>query len=314
MAKFTYIIKKEDEELQIKQLIRTKFHFSSRLMGKIKRANLVYLNDKEVLGWQKGSEGDKITIMLPDEKSNFEPENIPLNVVYEDNDLLIINKQNGVTVHPTRGCPNHTIANGIMKHMIDKKESYKIRFINRLDTDTSGLLIVGKNSYVQNEITKQMKSGTINKSYIALVNGLISDDEFMIDKPIGRLSQEEIRRGFLPVDQGGSESRTLVKVLERIPPSQPYPMGFTLAQLTLLTGRTHQIRVHMSSIGHILVGDWLYGDTNQELIPRQALHAFKLEFTHPVTGQDLILKSNLPEDITKLIEKLKYNMENFNFK
>lgn len=306
MAKFKHVIENEDAGLPIKKIIRSRFNFSSRLMGQIKRGNLVYKNGYPVPGWHTVVPGDVITVNLPEEKSNFPPEDIPLDIVYEDDDLLVINKQYGVTVHPTKGCPNHTIANGIMNHMLDTHQSFKIRFINRLDTDTSGLLLVGKNSYSQNEVTKQMRAGTVDKHYIAVVCGAFNKEmgtEFIIDKPIGRPSPDEIRRSVLEVDKGGSPSQTKVKILKNL----KHPLtdeDFTLVDLKLLTGRTHQIRVHMDSIGHTLVGDWLYGDDHKDLIGRQALHAYKLTLIHPVAKTPLSLTSDLPKDISSLIEYL----------
>ena len=304
MAKLKYEVVEEDNGLPIKNIIRSRFSFSSRLMGKLKRQNLVYKNGIITPGWHTVKPGDIISIDFPEEKSDFPPEEIPLDIVYEDDDLLVINKQYGITVHPTKGCPSHTLANAIMHHMLETGQSFKIRFINRLDTDTSGLLLVGKNSYIQNEITKQMRAKTIDKHYIAVVNGIVEKDEFLIDKPIGRPSPDEIRRSVLSEESGGYPSQTEVKVLERIYSDNPN-FQFTVVELHLLTGRTHQIRVHMSSIGHILVGDSLYGDTHLDLINRQALHAYRLSLTHPITKERLDLKSNLPDDIQNLIQKLR---------
>lgn len=304
MTKLKYEVVEEDNGLPIKNIIRTRFNFSSRLMGKLKRQNLVYKNGDITPGWHTVKPGDIISIDFPEEKSDFPPEDIHLEIVYEDDDLLVINKQYGITVHPTKGCPSHTLANGIMHHMLETDQSFKIRFINRLDTDTSGLLLVGKNSYIQNEITKQMRVKTIDKHYIAVVNGIVEKDEFLIDKPIGRPSQDEIRRAVLAEESGGYPSQTEVKVLERIY-SEKFDSQFTIVELHLLTGRTHQIRVHMSSIGHILVGDSLYGDTHLDLINRQALHAYRLSLTHPITKERLDLRSNLPDDIQNLIQRLR---------
>ena len=304
MAKLTYEVRDGDNGLPIKNIIRTRFNFSSRLVGKLKRQNLVYKNGELTPGWHTVKPGDIISIDFPEEKSDFPPENIPLDIVYEDDDLLVINKQYGITVHPTKGCPSHTLANGIMHHMLETDQSFKIRFINRLDTGTSGLLLVGKNSYSQNEITKQMRAKTIEKHYIAVVNGIVEEDEFLIDKPIGRPSQDEIRRDVLAEESGGYPSQTEVKVLERIYSENPN-FQFTVVELHLLTGRTHQIRVHMSSIGHILVGDSLYGDAHPDLIDRQALHAYRLALVHPITKERLDLRSNLPEDIQNLIKKIR---------
>lgn len=304
MAKLKYEVVEEDNGLPIKNIIRSRFKFSSRLMGKLKRQNLVYKNGDITPGWHTVKPGDIISIDFPEEKSDFPPEDIPLEIVYEDDDLLVINKQYGITVHPTKGCPSHTLANGIMHHMLETDQSFKIRFINRLDTDTSGLLLVGKNSYIQNEITKQMRVKTIDKNYIAVVNGIVEKDEFLIDKPIGRPSPDKIRRSVLSEESGGYPSQTEVKVLERIY-SEKFNSQFTIVELHLLTGRTHQIRVHMSSIGHILVGDSLYGDTHLDLINRQALHAYRLSLTHPITKERLDLRSNLPDDIQNLIQRLR---------
>lgn len=304
MAKLKYEVIEEDNGLPIKNIIRSRFNFSSRLMGKLKRQNLVYKNGEITPGWHTVKPGDTISIEFPEEKSDFPPEDIPIEIVYEDDDLLVINKQYGITVHPTKGCPSHTLANGIMHHMLETNQNFKIRFINRLDTDTSGLLLVGKNSYVQNEITKQMRAKTIDKHYIAVVNGIVEEDEFLIDKPIGRPSPDEIRRTVLSEESGGYPSQTEVKVLERIY-SENSNFNFTVVELHLLTGRTHQIRVHMSSIGHILVGDSLYGDTHSNLIDRQALHAYRLSLTHPITKERLDLRSSLPDDIQNLIQRLR---------
>ena len=304
MAKLKYEVVEEDNGLPIKNIIRSRFNFSSRLMGKLKRQNLVYKNGELTPGWHTVKPGDIISIDFPEEKSDFAPEDIPLEIVYEDDDLLVINKQYGITVHPTKGCPSHTLANGIMHHMLETNQSFKIRFINRLDTDTSGLLLVGKNSYIQNEITKQMRAKTIDKHYIAVVNGIVEKDNFLIDKPIGRPSPDEIRRSVLIEESGGYPSQTEVKVLERIYSNNPN-IQFTVVELHLLTGRTHQIRVHMGSIGHILVGDSLYGDTHLDLINRQALHAYRLSLTHPITKERIDLRSNLPDDIQNLIQRLR---------
>lgn len=304
MTKLKYEVIEEDNGLPIKNIIRSRFNFSSRLMGKLKRQNLVYKNGELTPGWHTVKPGDIISIDFPEEKSDFPPEDIPLEIVYEDDDLLVINKQYGITVHPTKGCPSRTLANGIMHHMLETDQSFKIRFVNRLDTDTSGLLLVGKNSYIQNEITKQMRAKTIDKHYMAVVNGIVEKDEFLIDKPIGRPSQDEIRRAVLAEESGGYPSQTEVKVLERIY-SEKFNSQFTIVELHLLTGRTHQIRVHMSSIGHILVGDSLYGDTHLDLINRQALHAYRLSLTHPITKERLDLSSNLPDDIQNLIQRLR---------
>lgn len=299
MAKFEYIVTKEDKGVPVKGLLRTKFKFSSRLLTKLKYQHLVFLNGEEVAGWITPEIGDVLSIKLPEEKSDFPVEDIPIYPVFEDDDLLVLNKQPGVIVHPTKGHPSHTIANGLMKYMEDTEQMFKIRFVNRLDMDTTGLLIVAKNSHSQDNLTKQMKANTVEKRYIAVANGIIDKDAFTIDLPIGRPDPENVARGVM--QEGGFPSITHVKVLERFPKGK----GYTMVELLLETGRTHQIRVHMSHIGHPLVGDYLYGGENPWLIERQALHAFKLSFNHPLTGDRLEIEAPLPADIQEVIEKIK---------
>lgn len=301
MAKFEYTVTQEDGGIPVKSLIRTKFSFSSRLLTKLKYQNLVFLNGEPTPGWITPEVGDVLSIKLPEEKSDFPAEDIPIHPVYEDDDLLLINKQPGVIVHPTKGHPLHTIANGLMKYMEDTDQTFKIRFVNRLDMDTTGLLIVAKNSHAQDDLTKQMKANTTEKRYIAVVNGIVDEDEFTIDLPIGRPDMENVARGVMPVEDGGFPSITHVKVLERFPKGK----GYTMVELLLQTGRTHQIRVHMSHLGYPLVGDYLYGGESPWLIDRQALHAYKLSFDHPVTGQRLTAEAPLPEDIQQVIKKIK---------
>ena len=299
-TKFQYTVTPEDEGLPVKTLLRRRFSFSSRLLTKLKYQHLVFLNGQETPGWIVPNPGDVLSVKLPEEKSDFPAENIPIHAVYEDDDLLILNKQSGITVHPTKGKPCHTLANGLMQYMEDTDQAFKIRFVNRLDMDTTGLLIVAKNSHAQDELVKQMRANATEKRYIAIVNGVIPEgrDQFTIDLPLGRPDPEDVRRGVLPESEGGCPSVTHVKVLRR------FPSGFTMIELLLETGRTHQIRVHMSHIGYPLVGDHLYGGINPTLLPRQALHAYKLSFRHPVTGEPMTLETPLPEDMELVIKKI----------
>ena len=152
MSKFTYTVTTEDEGQPVKWIIRNRFSFSARMRTKIKHGELATLNGEKALGWLPVAAGDVIEINLPDEKSDFEAEDIPISVVFEDDDLLVINKQAGIVVHPTMGQPRHTMANAVMYYMEKTGQSFKIRFVNRLDRDTSGLLIVAKNAFAQEEL------------------------------------------------------------------------------------------------------------------------------------------------------------------
>lgn len=295
---FTYTVTENDEkeELSIRVLMKRNFSFSSRLRKKIKKEKLATVNGKDIPVWRVPHAGDVICVTLPEERSYFPPEKIPVDVVYEDDDLLIVNKQPGITVHPTNGKPDHTLANALTNYMEETGQVFKIRFINRLDMDTSGLVAVGKNSHTQDDFVRQNKRGLVTKEYTAIVDGIIDEENGVIDLPIGRPENEPLRRGVV---EGGKPSVTHYKVIER------FSAGFTLVRLRLETGRTHQIRVHMNHIGHTVTGDWLYGSPNRDLIDRQALHASRLSFLHPVTGKQLDFSAPLPDDMEKVIRYLK---------
>ena len=297
MTDFIHKVTTEDEGLEVREIMRNYFDFSSRLRNRIKREKLVTLNGIQTPGWIKTKAGDVVKVVLPDEKSNFEPEDIPVYPVFEDNDILIINKQPGLIVHPTKGYPSGTVANALMHYMQQTDQSFKIRFVNRLDMDTSGLLVIAKNAYCQNDYTNQMKANTVEKRYISIVCGILESDSGTIDLPIGRPDPDNVARGVM---EGGAPSVTHYKVIERF-----YDQNYTLVELLLETGRTHQIRVHMSHIGHPVLGDWLYGGVNEELISRQALHAARLTFTHPVTKKRMVLEAPLPKDMQKVLNILR---------
>ena len=294
--KFEYTIKENEKELRIKELLKRNFGFSSRFMRKLKANDCVRLNGAPVKMNEKGNPGDRVTVLLPPENSDFEPEKIPISVIYEDDDLLIINKQPGYVVHPTKGHPRHTIANGIMNYMLENGKHFKIRFINRLDMDTSGLLAVAKNSHCQDDLQNQMLENSVIKKYLAVVRGIVGEESGTKNLPIGLEQEDKVRR---TVVEGGFPSVTHFKVLER------FPKGYTLLEITLDTGRTHQIRVHMSHIGHPVVGDALYGETSVWLIERQALHASFLSFRHPIINRCMEFEAPLPDDMLRLLEKIR---------
>lgn len=296
MGKYNHKVTESDVGLTINQILKANFKFSSRFKTKIKFQKLVDLNGVPAPGFIRPELGDIISIRLPEETSDFPAEDIPINVLYEDDDLMFVNKQPGVIVHPTKGHPLHTIANGIMKYMQDNEQSYKIRFANRIDMDTSGIVIVAKHANSQHDISHQMRANMIHKQYVAIVNGVIEDDQFTIDKPIGRPNEESIQRTVL--SEGGKDAITDVKVLKRFD-------NHTLVEVTLHTGRTHQIRVHLTHIGHPITGDHLYGGDAPELMDRQALHAAKMILKHPMTGETLEIEAPLPDDMKKCLAILR---------
>ena len=293
MGKYNYTVTEKDEGLTINQILRDNFKFSARFKTKMKFQSLVDLNDTPTAGYIKPVAGDIISVRLPEESSNFPAEDIPVDVLYEDEDLLVINKQSGIIVHPTKGHPTGTMANAVMKYMQDTNQNFKIRFVNRIDMDTTGIIIVAKNANAQNSISDQMRKGTVVKKYVALVHGNIEDD-LIIDLPVGRPSQESVQRAVMSV--GGKDAKTDVRILKKFD-------KYTLVELTIHTGRTHQIRVHLSHIGHPIVGDELYGGES-DMIKRQILHAYYISFVHPMTNNNLEIEAPYPNDICNVLSSL----------
>ena len=291
MAKYEHTVTAEEYGMSINTILRLNYRFSSRFRTKIKYQHLVDLNGEPAPGYIKPEIGDIIGVRLPEESNDFPPEDIPLEIVAEDDDLLIINKQPGIIVHPTKGHPYHTIANGITKYMADSGQRFKIRFANRIDMDTSGLIVVAKNSNAQNDLSSQMRRNTVVKKYIALADGLFDEDHFEIDLPIGRPDEVSIKRTVMY--EGGKDALTEVRVIERY-------RAHSLVEVTLHTGRTHQIRVHLSHIGHPIAGDALYGGS-MELIGRQALHAEYIEFDHPFTHERVSFRAQMFPDMQNAI-------------
>ena len=305
MPDFRHIVTTEEDGEEVRVLMRRHFDLSSRLRGRIKREHRLHLNGVPAEGFHRAKAGDVVSIDMPEERSHFPAEDIPVYPVFEDDDMLLLNKQPYVTVHPTKGHTRGTIANGLMTHMEKTGKPFKVRFVNRLDMDTSGLLIVAKNAYVQNDLMRQMKRGNLSKEYIALVCGIISGSSGTIDLPIGHSDPTSPCRD---VCEDGAPSVTHYEVMERFfcaGAASGSDMGYTLVRLKLETGRTHQIRVHMSYIGHPVVSDILYGTPCPELIGRQALHAAALRFTHPGTKKELHIEAPIPDDMQQAIQRLR---------
>ena len=300
MAKYEHIVTNEEEGLTINQILRQNYKFSSRFRTKMKYQSLVDLNGSPAPGYLRPAAGDVIGVRLPEESSDFPPENIPLDIIFEDDDLILVNKQPGIIVHPTKGHPEHTIANAVMYYMQQTDQVFKVRFANRIDMDTTGIIIVAKNANAQNDLSNQMRHNSVIKKYIALVEGCMEEDHFTIDLPIGRPDQISIQRKVM--EEGGKNAVTEVRVIDRFDSEKYGP--HTLLEILLHTGRTHQIRVHLSHIGHVIAGDVLYGGRT-DIISRQALHAYHIEFTHPATGEYMTFETDLPEDIRSAIDRLK---------
>lgn len=232
--------------------------------------------------------GDTVTILLTEEASseNIVPTPLPLDIVYEDEDLLIINKSAGMPIHPSQGNYDNTLANACAYYFQQKGEPFTYRCINRLDRDTTGLLILARHAYSASLLSSMVAKREIHREYLALATGLVPDSG-VIEAPIARVDGSTIERevNF----ETGEFARTHYRRLE-------YKNGYSLVSLKLDTGRTHQIRVHMKYIGHPLPGDFLY-NPDYSVIRRQALHSYRLTFTHPITGKELQFTAPLPDDM-----------------
>ncbi len=315
----TYRLTEADEGLYVKEVLQRRFSLSSRLMRKIKISGQIALDGQKARLRDKGRPGQMLTVSFPKESSYFDPENIPLEVVYEDDDLLVVNKQPFLVVHPTKNYQSGTLANALAYRLQERGESWKIRFINRLDRDTSGLVLVAKNGHAQDAVSAQMEQGTTEKKYLALVHGLFEETEGRIDAPIDKDPDHKARR---MVREDGYPSVTLYKVLDswNVPDLGPdfAPWqgakridGYSLVELTLLTGRTHQIRVHLTHLGHPIAGDELYGqlfgyEAGTDVLNRQALHAYSLRLKQPLTGGPIHLQTPMPDDIKACIERIEH--------
>ena len=289
------VVGENDLGLTIRGFLRREKGVSTRLIRKvITGKGKLYHNGKEARFVDKVIPGDSIELVFPEEESEFIPQDIPIEVLYEDEDIIAINKQPGFVVHPTKGHSDETIANGLMKYMLERNENFKIRFISRLDMNTSGILLVGKNAHAQTSFTKQNSMNEVYKGYFAIVCGKLESDG-TIDLPIALESEGAVKRAVRDDGQASVTEYKAEKIIEI------EGLEYTLVRLRLLTGRTHQIRVHLSHIGHPILGDHLYG-SESHLIARQALHAEVIQFRHPKTGVEMRIEAPIPEDIASIIE------------
>ncbi|MHA8262971.1 RluA family pseudouridine synthase [Lactobacillaceae bacterium Melli_B3] len=258
----------------------------------------ILVNHQSVKPKYEVVQGDVISIHIPTPKQlDLTPEAIPLDIVYEDDDVLVVNKPQGMVVHPAPGHPDHTLVNALLYHTPLSKINGTLRpgIVHRIDKDTSGLLMVAKNDLAHESLSKQLKAKTNVRKYVALVHGVIKNDQGTIDAPIGRDKKYRKKQAIVA---DGRHAVTHYRVLERF-------ANYTLVECQLETGRTHQIRVHMKSIGHPLVGDPLYGPRKTIKGNGQFLHAQVLGFKHPRTGEQLLFEAPLPKIFTQTLKSLR---------
>ncbi|MGD9568580.1 MAG: RluA family pseudouridine synthase [Sedimentibacter sp.] len=278
----------QENNKTVKGIMFENLNFSRRLSKKLELSDRLFLNGKVTRLNKSVFTGDILSIEFDEEEDEYDAVDIPIEIVYEDNDLLVVNKPPYIVVHPTKSHQNNTIANGVAHYFKQQNIKRKVRLVNRLDMNTSGIVIIAKHPYAHNELANQMKSNLVDKYYYAIVEGIIIDELGIINEPIARLNPEDIIRVVHP---SGKECITKYTVEKRF-------NNMTLVKLKLETGRTHQIRVHMKHIGHPVLGDTLYGKES-ELIKRQALHCYEMKFLQPVTGKEIVITCPLPEDMNR---------------
>ena len=301
MEKKTYIIKQDIEGVRLdKAISENDSKLSRSMVQKMLENGNILVNGKPAKASYKVAVGDKIEVTYDEPKEvDLKPEDIPLDVVYEDSDILIVNKQKGIVVHPGNGNPDGTLVNAIMAKCKDSLSGIggEIRpgIVHRIDKDTSGLLIVAKNDFAHLGVSEQIKNHEVKKTYIALVIGVIKENNGTIDMPIARSKNDRVK---MAVDKNGKNAVTHFKVLQRY-------KGYTLLEVNIETGRTHQIRVHMSQIGYPLVGDSVYSNGKNPFgVEGQMLHSSKLEFVHPRTGEKMQVEAELPEYFQLVLKEL----------
>ncbi|GAE24175.1 ribosomal large subunit pseudouridine synthase D [Halalkalibacter wakoensis JCM 9140] len=261
----------------------------------------VKVNDVKIKSNYKVNEGDVISLTIPEaEELEITAEDIPLDVVYEDEDVIVINKPRGMVVHPAPGHYSGTLVNALMHHCKDLSGINGVirpGIVHRIDKDTSGLIMVAKNDHAHESLVNQLKAKTTRRLYKAIVHGIIPHEHGTIDAPIGRDKKD--RQSMTVTEENSRDAVTHFTVLETF-------SKYTYVQCELETGRTHQIRVHMKYIGYPLAGDPKYGPKKKTLdINGQALHAAVLGFVHPKTGEDMLFEASLPEDMELLLQQLR---------
>lgn len=294
--KLNYTIKKSDNYSTIKDVLITYFKISHRLLIKLKNNNCIFINNNNCIINDTIKTGDLISVSLnyDEEISNIVPTKMNLDIIYEDDYYLIINKPFGIPVHPSLLHYEDSLSNGVRFYFNSIGLNKKIRPVNRIDKDTSGIVIFAKNEYIQENLVRQMKSKNFEKEYIAIVEGYFKEKNGTIFAPIDRKENSIIERC---VNNNGMPSITKYEVLKELLINN---IPISAIKCILETGRTHQIRVHMAYINHPLLGDTLYNNNpHLDIINRQALHSYKVSFIHPITNEKVCYKANIPKDLMK---------------
>lgn len=301
MEKTLFKVDEKSEGVRIDKYLSEMLEEKSRsFIQELIKKEKVVVNNKIPKSNYKVKAFDNIELELPEpEILKVEAEDIPLNILYEDNDVIVVDKEQGMVVHPAPGNYHGTLVNALLFHCKDLSGINGIirpGIVHRIDKDTSGILVVAKNDEAHNKLSEQLKNHSMKREYYALIEGRLKNDSGTINKPIGRNKKDRLKMGIV---EDGKHAVTHYEVLERY-------NGYTLIKCILETGRTHQIRVHMSSIGFPLVGDPVYGFKRQKFkLDGQMLHAKTLGFIHPKTNEYMEFNSELPKYFRNIIDKLR---------
>lgn len=289
-----------EEGTKIREYLKTELGLSTRLIRSASINKKIFVNNQVVKMNRVLTSGETIKIDLEkNESQDIAPEKMDIDIVYEDDDILVVNKKPYMVVHPTKSYQSGTLANGVINYFMESKQNCIVRLVSRLDMNTSGLIIIAKNQFSHGMLSKEMSENRVEKRYLAIVHGILKEKQGTIDQPIYK--PEGIENGTRRIVDGrGQRSITHYKVVEEFNDA-------SLVECKLETGRTHQIRVHLNHLGHPIYGDTLYGygEEEEDLIKRQALHAYGLNFKSPRTGEELSLRADIPKDMKELITKLK---------
>ena len=293
------IIVENNEQKRIDAFISENTEYSRTAVQRLIDEEKITINGKNIKASYKVQYGDKIEIKEdPAKEIELKAQEIPLEILYEDNDIIVVNKPKGMVVHPANGNPDGTLVNAIMAICKDSLSGIggEIRpgIVHRLDKNTSGAIIIAKNDRAHINLSEQLKKHEIKKTYIALVRGVVKENNATINMPIGRSKKD---RKKMDVDRNGKEAITHFKVLKRY-------NDCTLLEINIDTGRTHQIRVHLSHIGYPIIGDDVYSNgKNRWNIEGQCLHAKSLDFKHPISGKKMHIEAEIPDYFKKILEE-----------
>ena len=297
------IVENEEKNQRIDAYLAKKYEDISRVAVKrLIDEEKILVNNKKTKASYKVQENDEITIEEETPKEiELKAQNIPLEILYEDNDIIVVNKPKGMVVHPANGNPDGTLVNAVMAICHDSLSGIggEIRpgIVHRLDKDTSGVIVVAKNDKAHINLSEQIKNHKVEKTYLALVKGFVKENEATINMPIGRSNRKK-----MAVTKSGKQAITHFKVIKRY---KTHKQDYALLEVKIETGRTHQIRVHLSQIGYPIVGDSTYSNGKNEWgIEGQCLHAKSLKFKHPITGKEMYIEAKLPQYYEELLREL----------